>query len=136
MWSYQWTPTAAGPHTIKSRAVDDSGNIETVGFPASLVNVTSPDQVPGGPVLVVTSASNPFSSYYTEILRAEGLNLFDVEDIGARDAPASLANFDVVILGEMALSAGQVTMFSDWVTRRRQPDRHAARQTALRAAWA
>jgi len=28
-WSYTWTPTASGYFTIKSRAVDDSGNLET-----------------------------------------------------------------------------------------------------------
>jgi Bacterial Ig domain len=28
-WSYAWTPTASGSMTIKSRAVDDSGNLET-----------------------------------------------------------------------------------------------------------
>ena len=30
-WSYTWTPTAAGPAVIKSRAVDDSVNLETAG---------------------------------------------------------------------------------------------------------
>jgi hypothetical protein len=30
-WSYNWTPAAAGPYTIKSRAVDDSLNLETPG---------------------------------------------------------------------------------------------------------
>ena len=28
-WTYSWTPTASGPVTVMSRAVDDSGNIET-----------------------------------------------------------------------------------------------------------
>ncbi len=28
-WTYSWTPSASGPVTIKSRAVDDSGNLET-----------------------------------------------------------------------------------------------------------
>lgn len=36
-WSYPWNPTAAGPATILSRAVDDSGNLET---PAPGANVT------------------------------------------------------------------------------------------------
>src|SRR5207247_6134892 len=48
---------------------------------------------------------------------AEGLNIFDIASIGNVTAPM-LANFDVVILGSlgsMSLSAGQVTMFSDWV---------------------
>jgi hypothetical protein len=30
-WSYSWTPTASGSVTIKSRAVDDTGNFETAG---------------------------------------------------------------------------------------------------------
>ena len=29
IWTYTWTPTASGSMTIKSRAVDDSGNLET-----------------------------------------------------------------------------------------------------------
>jgi hypothetical protein len=36
-WSYTWTPTALGSVTIKTRAVDDSGNLET---PSSGVTVT------------------------------------------------------------------------------------------------
>jgi hypothetical protein len=36
-WSYNWTPQTPGSVTIKSRAVDDSGNIET---PGSGVTVT------------------------------------------------------------------------------------------------
>jgi hypothetical protein len=30
-WSYSWTPAGSGSVTIKSRAVDDSGNLETPG---------------------------------------------------------------------------------------------------------
>jgi Domain of unknown function (DUF4082)/Bacterial Ig-like domain/Bacterial Ig domain len=30
-WSYNWTPTTAGTVTIKTRAADDSGNLETPG---------------------------------------------------------------------------------------------------------
>jgi hypothetical protein len=36
-WSYSWTPTAAGTATIRTRAVDDSGNLET---PAPGITVT------------------------------------------------------------------------------------------------
>lgn len=37
-WNYTWTPSTAGPHTILSRAVDDSANRETVaaGFNVSV----------------------------------------------------------------------------------------------------
>ena len=36
-WTYTWTPTAAGSTTIRSRAVDDSGNL---GSPSTGVDVT------------------------------------------------------------------------------------------------
>ena len=57
---------------------------------------------------------NPFSRYYGEILSAEGLNEYTVADI-ASVTPAILANYEVVILGDMSLTAGQVTMLTNWV---------------------
>ncbi|WP_086543663.1 DUF4082 domain-containing protein, partial [Algoriphagus antarcticus] len=72
------------------------------------------NQGPGGPILVVSSTTNPFSRYPIEILRAEGLNEFAVSDINAVNT--SLLNaYDVVILGELPLSVAQVSTFSDWV---------------------
>ena len=73
-----------------------------------------PQEGPGGPILVIGNATNPFSRYYAEILRAEGLNAFKSLDISVVDASV-LAGYDVAILGEMALTAGQVTMLTDWV---------------------
>ncbi len=70
---------------------------------------------PGGPILVVSSATNPFTVYYAEILRGEGLNEFAVVDINAVTA-TTLTTYDVVIIGEQSLTPAQVTMFSDWVT--------------------
>jgi WD40 repeat protein len=72
------------------------------------------DNGPGGPILVVTSSANAFSAYYAEILRNEGLNLFSNRDI-ASVSPASLAAYDLIILGEMRLTPEQVKMFSNWV---------------------
>jgi hypothetical protein len=63
---------------------------------------------------VIASPGNPFSRYYAEILRAEGLNEFAVLNLSAVTAGV-LAGYDVVILGEMSLSAAQVTMFTTWV---------------------
>ena len=54
----------------------------------------APDEGPGGPILVIAKRSNPFSRYYAEILRAEGLNAFTVTDI-ANVTPATLAGYDV-----------------------------------------
>ena len=59
--------------------------------------------------------ANPFGRFYAEILRTEGLNEFAVMDRSLVTAQI-LANYDVVILGEMSLSADNVTMFSNWVT--------------------
>jgi hypothetical protein len=75
----------------------------------------SPTAGPGGPILVVTQASNPFSTYYAEILRNEGLNAFALADLSTVTS-GTLAAYSLVILGEGALSASQVTMFSNWVS--------------------
>jgi len=69
---------------------------------------------PGGPILVVADAGNPFGLYTAEILRTEGLNAFAVADITELTVPL-LADHDVVVLGEMSLTASQVTLLSDWV---------------------
>jgi hypothetical protein len=71
-------------------------------------------QGPGGPILVITSALNAFTGYYAEILRAEGLASFAVEDISLISS-STLASYDVAILGEMPLTAPQVTMLGEWV---------------------
>ena len=67
------------------------------------------------PILLVTSSGNPFTSYYAEILRTEGLNAFDSSDISLISA-STLSSYDVVILGQIPLTAAQVTMFSSWVS--------------------
>ncbi|HMK52929.1 MAG TPA: hypothetical protein VK551_10530, partial [Thermodesulfobacteriota bacterium] len=68
----------------------------------------------GGPVLVITSSSNPFTGYYAEILRTEGFNEFAAADISTISS-SSLSGYDVAILGEMTLTAAQVTILSNWV---------------------
>ncbi|MGH2941803.1 MAG: DUF4082 domain-containing protein, partial [Solirubrobacteraceae bacterium] len=74
-----------------------------------------PDSGPGGPILVITRSTNRFTQYYAEILRAEGLNEFAVRDISTVSA-ATLAGYDVAILGEMPLDATQAAMLSTWVS--------------------
>lgn len=120
-WSFAWTPSSSGTFTIKCRGFDDSGNMETAGTAPSANAITitviepqHPQNGPGGPILVISKSSNPFSRYPVEILRAEGLNEFEAMDISAVTA-AVLAGYDVVILGEMGLSASDVTMFTNWV---------------------
>ena len=69
---------------------------------------------PGGPILVVTSNGDGFGSYLPEILRGEGLDEFDVAEVGSV-GPQTLAAHDVVVLGHTSLSDAQVAMFSAWV---------------------
>lgn len=69
---------------------------------------------PGGPILVLYSPSNPFSRYPIEILRAEGMNYFLAKDIAELNA-ADLNNYDVVVIGEVAVNSNQVTALNNWV---------------------
>jgi hypothetical protein len=71
-------------------------------------------QGPGGPLLLVTSSKNGFSSYYAEILRNEGFNNFAVRDIDGLSA-LELMKFDLVLLGDIDLTEAQVRIFTDWV---------------------
>lgn len=67
------------------------------------------------PLLLLTSASsgNPFTKYCGEILTAEGFN-YSAYDI-AEATPQSLAQHNVVILGEMTLLPEDITLLSNWV---------------------
>ena len=56
--------------------------------------------------LVVTTRANPYSKYLAEILRTEGLNEFATIDVGTA-VGRTLANYDVVILGEVTVTAAQ-----------------------------
>ncbi|MBX9735365.1 MAG: hypothetical protein K2X32_00430, partial [Phycisphaerales bacterium] len=66
------------------------------------------------PVLIVTSTTNPYTSYYAEILRTEGLNAFDTADLTTVSA-TTLNAYDVVILGQITLTTTQADMFTTWV---------------------
>src|SRR6266849_4189814 len=65
---------------------------------------------PTSPVLLVldSTSPNPFGPYLGEILRAEGLNAFQTEQL-ANVTPAVLASFPQVILTQTSLSANQAS---------------------------
>lgn len=68
-------------------------------------------------LLIVNNGSpNPFGMYFTEILRAEGLNCFHTTDLSTLQ-DASLEKYEIVILTETPLNAAQVKMFESYVTR-------------------
>ncbi len=85
-----------------------------------------PDEGPGGPILVIAHPSNRFGRYFAEILRAEGMNAFDVADLPEVNG-ALLDAHDVVILGETPLDASQAAMFARLGASGRQSDRDAPR---------
>ena len=96
----------------------DSGN-GTLASNVSFSFTTAPNPASGtaggGPILVITSTSNAFSSYYPEILRAEGFNEFSTVDISSVTA-TMLSSYSVVLLSQMSLTSPQVTTITNWVT--------------------
>jgi hypothetical protein len=82
---------------------------------SSFTVARNPVNGPGGPILVIASESNPFSTYYAEILRAEGLNEFATVDVSAITL-SLLSRYDVAILADVPLTRLQAMQLSDWVT--------------------
>ena len=72
-----------------------------------------PDEGNGGPVLLVTSTSNPYSKFPIEILRSEGWNEYKSMDISQVTA-AVLTQYDIVIIGDIAITASQASLFTSW----------------------
>jgi hypothetical protein len=72
----------------------------------------------GGPILIVSSAVNPFGRYQVEILRAQGYTSFKAVDITEVEAnPAILNSYDVILLGQMKLNASDVSLLITWTTK-------------------
>ena len=107
-----YTATVAGAKDLAGNTMSPSP--VTWSFTTAAAPPPPPTQGPGGPILVVTSASNPFSSYYAEILRAEGLNEFDTADVSTLSS-AALSGHDVVVLGQITLTSAQVSLLTSFV---------------------
>ncbi|MBL7744893.1 MAG: DUF4082 domain-containing protein, partial [Chitinophagaceae bacterium] len=114
-YGIQYTVTIKGGALgIKDLAGNPLVNDSVWTFKTITGPLQNPQNGPGGPVLVISSAANPFSLYAAEILRAEGLNHFTVADISTINASV-LNNYDVAILGDITVDAGQVGLLTDWV---------------------
>jgi hypothetical protein len=110
------TPFSTYTATVKGTVKDGSGNVLGSDYTWTFTTGGPPaGSGPGGPILVISSASNPYTGYYDEILRSEGMNEFSVEDIAGL-TPATMAFFKVAILADMQLTPSQVTLLSNWVS--------------------
>lgn len=94
----------------------------TWGLPLSVGVVTQfdtyvpldPPEPDATPILVVTDPRHPSGSYYAEILRAEGLNLFSM--IRASDVtPQRLESADIVIVTNAEADTIPQDVLADWV---------------------
>ncbi|WP_324672205.1 N,N-dimethylformamidase beta subunit family domain-containing protein [Hymenobacter sp. GOD-10R] len=108
--------------TTDPRIKDAAGNALAADYTWSFTTrsappapLPSPNDGPGGPILVISSTANPFSRFPVEILRAEGFNEFAARDIAQVDNTL-LNAYDVVVLGDISVSPAQVTMLTNWVT--------------------
>ncbi len=100
--------------TIAAGVGDKAGNTLAAGQSWSFTTRRDLEHGFGGPVLVIHSAALPFSKYFSEILRAEGIGSFESVDIS--DVTAELVGrFSLVLLGAIPLSEAQAAMFSKWV---------------------
>jgi hypothetical protein len=109
------TPQTTYTATVRGTVTDVFGNSMGADYSWSFVTAPPPpDSGPGGPILVIANAANPFTRYYSEILLNEGLNEFLIKDISTI-TPAVLSQYDVAILGDMSLTPTQVSTLSSWV---------------------
>ena len=86
-WSYSWTPSGAGTVTLRSRAVDDSGKLET---PGAGVSVT----IGSATALAITTTSLPNGSVgqaYSQSLVASGGTLPYSWSLASGALPAGLS---------------------------------------------
>ncbi|MCK6540374.1 MAG: twin-arginine translocation signal domain-containing protein [Anaerolineales bacterium] len=67
-------------------------------------------------LIVDKTSANPFGMYFTEILRAEGLNCFHTADLSTLQ-PESLQRYEAAILTESSLTPQQVEIFANYVAR-------------------
>jgi Domain of unknown function (DUF4082)/Bacterial Ig-like domain/Bacterial Ig domain len=90
-WTYTWTPTATGTVTIRSRAADDSGNLESPGAGRSVnvvsaVDVTPPTITARSPAVGATGVSRTANMTVTfnEAMNAAtiGATTFELRDPG------------------------------------------------------
>ena len=87
----------------------------SLNFTTGAARNTTLNDGKGGPILVVTSAANKFSTYTAEILRSEGINYFKTADISTINSNL-LADYKYVLLGSTSLNSQQTQSLTNWVS--------------------
>lgn len=70
------------------------------------------------PILIIVNNSysaNPFGPYLGEMMRAEGINTYNIEDISVMTTTL-LTGYELVILAETDLTISQAALLTDYVT--------------------
>lgn len=84
-WTYSWTPSEVGSFAIKSRAVDDSGNLEAIGAGVTVtvgtVDATPPTVTAVSPASGATgiAVNSPVTATFSESMNAATINASTVE---------------------------------------------------------
>ena len=118
--SAAWATGTTYTATVATSVTDAAGNALAAPYTwsfttANATGATDLTQGPGGSILVLYNTSNPFSEYTAEILRAEGLDSFASAAVSTLSA-GLLSQYDVAVLGDVAVTSQQVTLLTDWVT--------------------
>ncbi|WP_157580469.1 DUF4082 domain-containing protein [Segetibacter koreensis] len=77
-WSYTWTPTAKGTYTIKSRAVDDMGNLETTATSSNTIQVSTNTSNCTPPTATLSATPANCNSITLKLSAATGLAPYTV----------------------------------------------------------
>ncbi len=103
--------------TVSSNLQDIYGSsLAEYAAPFTVGTALSTDFTQGksGPVLVITTSSDPYGTYLAEMLRTEGINYFTVKDI-SQLSPALLDQYHMVLLAKTTLSSTEVSALDAWV---------------------
>jgi hypothetical protein len=114
--TYSLLPLSTYTATVNGAVKDYFGNQMGSSYSWTFTTQGAASDIgPGGPILVISSVTNPYARYLGEILLAEGLNEYTTKDISAVTS-STLSGYDLVILGDMALTSQQASMLSSWVS--------------------
>jgi hypothetical protein len=107
--------SAFGLHTVQAASLTSA----EASLPAKTLNSMSAmttQATTTNPVLLIynDSFSNVFSKYLGEIMKAEGLNLFDTIQLASVTA-TTLSSYNTVVLAQTSLTTTQASMFSSYV---------------------